>query len=66
MAVKAERIISDLYHAYHAEPTILPPHVQILIPETGLERTIADYIAGMTDRYAIEEHQKLFDPLFRP
>ncbi len=66
MAVKAERIITDLFQAYHAEPTILPPHVQSITDERGLERTIGDYIAGMTDRYAIEEHQKIFDPLFRP
>lgn len=66
MAVKAERIITNLYQAYHAEPTILPSHVQSIIEERGLERTIGDYIAGMTDRYAIEEYQKIFDPLFRP
>jgi dGTPase len=42
---------------------MLPDHIQSLIGERGLERTICDYIAGMTDRYAVEEHQKLFDPL---
>ena len=62
MAVKAERIITSLFDAYRAEPTILPRHIQMIIPEFGLERTICDYIAGMTDRFAIEEHQKLFDP----
>jgi dGTPase len=62
MAVKAERIITDLFEAYCSEPTILPGHVQASVGERGLERTICDYIAGMTDRYAIEEHQKLFDP----
>lgn len=62
MAVKAERILKDLFEAYQAEPSILPKHVQPTLDETGLERTICDYIAGMTDRYAIEEHQKLFDP----
>ncbi|BAJ63622.1 deoxyguanosinetriphosphate triphosphohydrolase [Anaerolinea thermophila] len=66
MAVKAERIISDLFNAYREEPTILPKHVQENIPKWGLERTICDYIAGMTDRYAIEEHQKLFDPTRLP
>lgn len=66
MAVKAERIISDLFNAYQEEPTILPKHVQENIPKWGLERTICDYIAGMTDRYAIEEHQKLFDPTRLP
>jgi dGTPase len=62
MSVKAERIVTDLFREYQSEPKILPRHVQILIKENGLERTICDYIAGMTDRYAIEEFQKLFQP----
>jgi dGTPase len=66
MAVKAERVISDLFHAYQAEPTMLPTHIQTGIEKRGLERTICDYIAGMTDRYAIEEYQKLFDPTLLP
>jgi dGTPase len=66
MQVKAERIISDLFAAYRAEPTILPMHVQAQVNEFGLERTLCDYIAGMTDRFAIEEHQKLFDPAIKP
>ena len=66
MQVKAERILSDLFNAYRAEPSILPEHVQKIIPLRGLERTICDYIAGMTDRYATEEHQKLFNPLEKP
>jgi dGTPase len=66
MAVKAERIIGDLFNAYRDEPEILPDHVQEWIDERGLERTICDYVAGMTDRFAVEEHQKLFDPLMKP
>ena len=66
MQVKAERIISDLFNAYRAEPSILPGHVQFFVEKRGLERTICDHIAGMTDRYAVEEHQKLFDPFARP
>jgi dGTPase len=62
MAVKAENIIKALYEAYCSEPMILPKHIQDVIDERGLERTAADYIAGMTDRFAIEEHTKLFDP----
>jgi dGTPase len=62
MQVKAERTITDLFRAYQDEPAILPDHVQKFIEQRGLERTICDYVAGMTDRYAIEEHQKLFDP----
>ncbi len=66
MQVKAERIIGNLFSAYLSEPTILPWHVQQWIEDRGLERTICDYIAGMTDRYAIEEHRKLFDPAIKP
>lgn len=66
MAVKAERLISDLFNYYRAEPSTLPKHVQPIIGERGLERTICDYIAGMTDRFAIEEHLKLFDPSTLP
>ncbi|GAH89647.1 unnamed protein product, partial [marine sediment metagenome] len=61
MAVKSERIISELFQAYRSEPTMLPGHVQEFIEQYGLERTICDYIAGMTDRFAIKEHKKLFD-----
>jgi dGTPase len=66
MAVKAERIIYDLFNAYQAEPAMLPRHVHEQVGERSLERTICDYIAGMTDRYAVEEHQKLFDPIMKP
>jgi dGTPase len=66
MQVKAEHIITDLFNSYHAEPLILPDHVQEWIPTRGLERTICDHIAGMTDRYAIEEYERLHDPHLRP
>ncbi len=66
MQVKAERIVTDLFQAYRAEPAILPDHVQPSVDKCGLERTICDYIAGMTDRYAIEEHERLYDPFLKP
>ena len=66
MQVKAERLLSDIFHAYLKEPAILPKHVQARLDERGLERTICDHIAGMTDRYAVEEHKKLFDPTIKP
>ena len=66
MAVKAERILTDLFSTYQAEPSMLPHHVQGLIEDYGLERTICDYIAGMTDRFAVDEHRKLFDPSIKP
>ena len=66
MQVKAERNITELFNAYRTEPAILPDHVQKMIDKRGLERTICDYIAGMTDRYAIEEYEKLFNPGEKP
>jgi dGTPase len=66
MQIKAEHIITDLFKTYISEPLILPDHVQQWIPTRGLERTICDYIAGMTDRYAIEEHARLHDPDLKP
>ncbi len=62
MQTKAENILEDLFGAYKKEPRMLPGHYKNLIDDRGLERTICDYLAGMTDRYAIEEHKKLFDP----
>ncbi len=65
MQVKAENIIKDLFDAYQSEPAMLPTQFQKNIALRGLERTICDYIAGMTDRFAIEEHQRLFDPFLK-
>lgn len=62
MADKAERILTDLFSAYIHNPKILPPYVYERTQAGEPERAICDYIAGMTDRYALEEHQKLFDP----
>ena len=66
MQDKAETVISDLFEAYRRKSAMLPNHIQKRINKFGLERTICDYIAGMTDRYAIQEHSKLFDPTVRP
>lgn len=64
MAGKARRILSGLFSVYQGDPGQLPPAVQVQM-ERGAdlaERAICDYIAGMTDRFAIQEYQKLFDP----
>jgi dGTPase len=55
----AERTLGDLYRAYRAKPASLPAHVLARFPEEGEARAIADYIAGMTDRFALAEHEKL-------
>ena len=65
MGDKAGRILRDLFHSYTAEPLQLPPRYQARIEADGLHRVVCDYIAGMTDRYALDEHRKLFDPLVR-
>jgi dGTPase len=65
MAVKAERFITQLFETYLAEPAQLPPSVQQAVEQRGLQRAITDYIAGMTDRFALEEWQRLFDPFTR-
>ena len=67
MAAKAHRLLTDLFHAYVSEPRQLPIETQRKIQdeEEGLHRVVCDYIAGMTDRYALEEHRKLFDPSVR-
>ncbi len=59
MSSKARRIISELFQAFMTEPVLLPPEFQERA-RTDTPRAIADYIAGMTDRYAIVEHRRLF------
>ena len=65
MQEKAERFITAMFDAYIKEPQMLPTAVQERLQDTPLERAITDYIAGMTDRYALDEWQKLFDPYRR-
>lgn len=64
MATKAERIIRSLFTACIEEPAQLPPETQQQVSENGkdLYQVVCDYIAGMTDRYAIAEYRRLFDP----
>jgi dGTPase len=63
MAAKAEIVIKDLFNAYSKNPKILPPAVfKLITKKTSPELVVCDYIAGMTDRFALEEHAKLFDP----
>jgi dGTPase len=59
MASKARRIVTDLFGAFLAEPELLPPEFQARAGEDKA-RGVADYVAGMTDRYAMLEHRRLF------
>lgn len=63
MAVKAARTLTQLFEAYINEPRQLPGEIQrraVSSPE-GLYRVVCDYLAGMTDRYAIQEYRRLYD-----
>jgi dGTPase len=59
MTAKARRIVSDLFAAFHEEPRLLPGEHQARALANA-PRAIADYVAGMTDRFAIKEHRRLF------
>ena len=58
MSAKAKRIISDLFSAFTQDPRLLPSQFQE--KSDDIMRVTADYIAGMTDRYAIREHRRIF------
>lgn len=60
MSNKARRLIRDLFTAFTSQASLLPPEYRQRA-EVDLYRAVADYIAGMTDRYAIREHRRLFD-----
>ena len=59
MSTKAHRIVAELFAALLSDTRLLPPEFQEQAGK-GAPRAIADYIAGMTDRYAILEHRRLF------
>ena len=63
MSSKARRVVRELFQLFLAEPECLPGEWRALTggktPETA--RTVADYLAGMTDRFALDEHRRLFD-----
>ncbi|MFH1478347.1 MAG: deoxyguanosinetriphosphate triphosphohydrolase [Candidatus Omnitrophota bacterium] len=65
MSDKAKRFIVELFNVYIDKPEQLSPSDQKKIKEHGLYRTVCDYIAGMTDRYALDEYKKLFNPYER-
>ena len=66
MQVKADSFLEDLFNAYVRNPEILPEAVQARGTEEDFHRVVCDYIAGMTDRFALQEHNKLFDPATQP
>jgi dGTPase len=69
MTSKARRVITQLFDAFLGDENLLPPEHRGAVPgqkkapsEAARARAVADYIAGMTDRYAILEHRRLFEP----
>jgi dGTPase len=65
MQTKAERYILEIFEAYVKEPLMLPSKTQINLEQLPIEQVVTDYVAGMTDRYALEEWEKLFAPFRR-
>ncbi len=69
MTSKARRVVKALFLLFHAEPECLPPEWRNLCDGAKTPRTaavVSDYIAGMTDRFALEEHRRLFDMQEKP
>ena len=69
MTAKARRVVRTLFDAFFDDPTLMPEEhkttsasLESSHGKAGRARAVADYIAGMTDRYAILEHGRMFDP----
>jgi dGTPase len=62
MRIKAERFISELFKAYVETPALISGRYRIRREGESVPRMVCDYIAGMTDRFALDEYKKLFDP----
>jgi dGTPase len=65
MRVKAERYLVSLFETYVKHPTLLPQKHVRKMELLGRERVISDYVAGMTDRFALDEYKRLFEPYER-
>jgi dGTPase len=69
MTTKAQRVVRELFEAMIGDVDLMPPEhqeaarrLEALDGQAGRARAVADYIAGMTDRFAILEHRRLFEP----
>jgi dGTPase len=69
MTSKARRVLQELFHAFFKDVSLMPTEHRDLALQSegahgaaGRARVVADYVAGMTDRYAILEHKRLFEP----
>jgi len=66
MKDKSRRMLRALFDRYLDNPRLLPEPFQARFRKDGKERVICDYVAGMTDRYALDEFRRLFDPDSKP
>jgi dGTPase len=62
MASKGARLLEALFDAFRQAPGLMPERYAVRARDTGVERTVCDYLAGMTDRYAQDEYLRLFQP----
>jgi dGTPase len=72
MTNKAQQVVQSLFTEFMRSPELMPPEhqhastrLQQELGDAGRARAVADYIAGMTDRYAVLEHERIFDPAKR-
>lgn len=65
MRIKGKMVLTALFKIYSENPTLLPKKYEKMMEELGTARVICDYIAGMTDRYALDEYKRLFEPFER-
>ena len=65
MTDKGQRFIKELFQVYLNKPRQLPPQTKKCLERDSIERVVCDYIAGMTDRYALDEYTRLFAPYER-
>lgn len=64
MASKGARFVKMLFSEFTENPSQLPERYKLRVDNWGLHRTVCDYIAGMTDRFAQDEYMKIFNPYF--
>jgi dGTPase len=62
---KSKFVLERLFAAYIEDPLMLPPQARKATETEGIHRAVCDYIAGMTDRYALDEYARLFEPDYR-
>ena len=69
MDMKSQRVVEELFSLFMDNPKLLPMNIRTQIPSNASDQdiaeTVCDYIANMTDMMALEEHNKLFNPLTR-